>query len=63
MEQRENKAGTGLRSTTLITNFLHRKNVSQFRQKMNVYGLVRPGNDRPIGSGCLMGSANERADL
>ena len=34
-----------LHNSILISNFLHfddRKNPSQFRQKMNVYGLVRP---------------------
>ena len=37
-----------LRYSILISNFLHsndRKSLSQFRQKMNVYGLVRPRPD------------------
>ena len=38
----------GLNYSILISNFLHfddRKSLSQFRQKMNVYGLVRPSPD------------------
>ena len=41
-----------LHYSILISNFLHfddRKNLSQFRQKMNVYGLVRPSPDRQDG--------------
>ena len=37
-----------LHYSILISNFLHfsdRKSLSQFRQKMNVYGLVRPSPD------------------
>ena len=56
-----------LHNSILISNFLHfddRKNPSQFRQKMNVYGLVRPQvlilKSWPIGSEHLRISTNDR---